>query len=319
MMKKKAMISLEALIILIAMIVIASLAAGVIIRNSGVLQQRAVTVSEQSRERLVSGFEIISMYGIADIVNENLNDLEILVRLRAGSLPIQLKNLKILFTTQDVSMSASLQDAESGDQFPIIDISNVNTSWTSIIDIEDTEHESSSSEEYIRYDGSQYLEINLSYYSNNADPDDESGTVPGLVYVDIGNVSGGTPMEVQDVPIKLNSVLYGFVSISGTPSGDDDLSGTSANITNFPVTDTTCKFDNLLHERGFCYISNIGNGDTTLEIGEIVSLRFRFKNYNALGIETAYELQLLPKEGAIETLATTTPSTLTVQKEKLWG
>ena len=321
---KKGMISLEALIILIAMIVIAALSAGIIIRNSGLLGQRAVTVSEQSRERLVTGINVISMTGDANISAEKINDLEMLVRLKAGSLPIQLKNLKLLFTTQDVAMSASLQDLAVNDKYADINISTINTTWQSIADIEDTDLQVEAVE-YIRYNSTTLnVEFNLSFFSNNADPDDEDAIVPGVATIAISNLSNasGTPvaLNIVDEAIILNGVKYGYINIIGNATVNNSLSGINdAVLSNFPISDVACKYVNLIEERRFCMKNKIGNGDSTLETGEIVALRFRFKPYNVLPIETQYELQMLPKEGAIETLSAITPSTLVVEKTKLWG
>ena len=79
---KKSLISLETLIILITIIVIAALAAGVIIRQSGLLSQRAVTVGDQSRERLVTGIEIIGATAIANISAETMNTKYTLHKIR---------------------------------------------------------------------------------------------------------------------------------------------------------------------------------------------------------------------------------------------
>ncbi len=322
---KKSLISLETLIILIAVVVIAALAAGVIIRQSGVLSQRAVTVGDQSRERLVTGLEVISVTGTANISAEKLNDFEILVRLKAGSLPVQLKNLKILYTTQNVAMSAALQHSSATDLYSDIDISSVNSSWQNISDIEgnDLEATASNTQELIRYNAlTGNIEINLSYASNNPDPDDEDATAGALATISVGNLSdaSGTPVviSVTNEPLMVHGVKFGYVTISGSANVNNSLSGTTATLHNVPTTDV-CTFENLIQERRFCYVSKIGNGDTTLETGEMVALRFRLKPFNLLPIETIYELQLLPKEGAIETISAVSPSTLVVTNSKLWG
>ncbi|RJQ18105.1 hypothetical protein C4573_00075 [Candidatus Woesearchaeota archaeon] len=318
--KKKALISLETLIILIALIVVAAVAAGIIIRQSGLFQQRAVTVSEQSRERLVSGVEVVSVSATANISAEQMNDLSVLVRLKPGSLPIQLKNLKLLFTTQDLAMSASLQHTTMTDGFDDINISLVNTSWQDIGDVEDNILEASSTtEEQIRYSNAdQRLEINLSYASNNPDADDEDDQAGVVAYISSLNLTSGNVIDLENEPVQVNGVTFAFVTISGTVVTNDSLDNLTATIHNFPSSNI-CTFDNLIQERRFCFVNKIGNGDTTLETGEIAELRFNFKPFNELPIETIYELQFLPKEGAIETISAISPSTLVVEKTKLWG
>lgn len=323
---KRAVISLEMLIILIAVLVIAALAAGVIIKQSNLLSQRAVTVSEQSRERIVTGIEVISMTGTANITAETLNNIELLVRLKPGSLPIQLKNLKMLFTTDSVAMSAGLQHTTATDLFTTIDIGNVsNETWTTISDFEDNilEATSSATDEKVRYNpATGNLEINLSYASNNADPDDEDAQAGSLATISVGNLSNasGTPvsLSVENEAVQINEVTFGFVTITGSANLNNSLNGTNATIHNVPSTNV-CTFSNLIHEKRFCFVNKIGNGDTTLERGELVALRFRLKPFNRLPIETIYELQMLPKEGSIETISAISPSTLVVENTKLWG
>lgn len=322
---KKSLISLEALIILIAIIVIAAIAAGVILRQSGVLSQRAITVGDQSRERLVSGLEIITFTGTANISDESLNDFELLLRLKPGSLPIQLKNLKILFTTQNVAISSSLAHTTATDLFTDIDISGASSNWINITDIEDNILESSfpNTKEQVRYNSAtNNLEVNFSYASNYVDEDDE-GNLPGaLATVSIGDLSsaGTTPVAISviDQPLEVNGVTIAFVTISGTATVDNSLTGTTATIFNTP-SNNVCRFDKLISEKRFCFVNKIGNGDTTVDSGELVGLRFKMKPFNLVPIETIYEIQLLPKEGAIESIHAVTPSTLVVENTKLWG
>ncbi|MEM4260635.1 MAG: archaellin/type IV pilin N-terminal domain-containing protein [Candidatus Woesearchaeota archaeon] len=323
--KKRAMISIEALIIMIALIVIAAISAAVILKNSGILSQRAVTVSEQSRERLITGIEIISFSGTANISAETINNMELLVRLRAGSLPIQLKNLKILYSSEDVSLSASLQHSTVIDGFADIDISSTNSSWKNISDIEENTLDSSTlNNEQIRFNPTTLnLEINLSYASNTVDPDDENSQNGVIATIALKNLSSAStdpvPLNIRDEPIEINGVVFGFVTITGNANVNNSLNGTTAIIHNFPKLNDNCNFNTLITEKRFCFENKIGNGDTTLSAGEIANLKFKLKPYNALPIETNYELQLLPKEGAIETLSAISPSTLVVQKVKLWG
>ena len=322
---KKSLISLEALIILIAIIVIAAIAASVILQQSGLLSQRAIAVGDQSRERIVTGFEVISVSGQANISAETLNDIELLVRLKPGSLPIQLKNLKILYTTSNIASGMSLQHTDATDLFSDINITGTTTSWMNVSDIEDNilEATAASQLEAVRYDAvSDNLQINLSWASNNADPDDENSQAGHVANISIGDLSsaGTTPVPISiiDEPITINGVVYGFVTVTGSATVDDSLTGTYARIINVPSTDI-CYYTHIIHEERFCFVNKIGNGDTTLDHGEVIGLRFRLKPYNVLSVGTIYEIQMLPKEGAITTVQAVSPSTLVVENTKMWG
>lgn len=323
--KKNGLISMETLIIFITVILIAALSAGVLVRNSGVLSQRAFTVSEESRERLVTGVDIVQLQATANLTAEELNYLEILVRLKAGSNPVQMKNLKIFLTTQITSTAGSLQHSTATDGYDDVDISSMNTTWQSITDIESYSKDTGNNNEYVRLVSPNILQINLSYYSNNEDADYFS-TTPHVANVSLGssvNISeNNTVIDLLDEPIIVNGMLFGFVTVDGntsnTVAGGPNLALTNATISNFPSTDA-CDWNTLIPETRWCYKSQIGDGDTTLESGELVSLRYRLRPLNYMRTESPYELRLIPKEGAIETLNAKTPSTLVVTKTTLYG
>lgn len=317
---KKALISLETLIIFITVILIAALSAGVLIRNSGVLSQRAFTVSEESRERLVTGVEMVQLQATANLTAETLNNLEILIRLKAGSNPVQLKNLKVFLTTQITSTAGSLSHSTMTDGYTAINISNLSTSWIYIADIEDNSHDTGTTSERIRLVSPNILQINLSYASNNIETD-YYNAAPSEANISLGtsvNISDNSSISLVDEPIIVNDMIYGYVQIEGSAYNDSFVAGTNASITNHPAADT-CEWDSLIPEIRFCYRSQIGDGDTTLESGELVTLRYRMRDLNYIRIESPYELRLIPKEGAIETLSTKTPSTLVVTKTTLYG
>lgn len=320
--KKKGLISLETLIIFIAVILIAALSAGVLIRNSGVLSQRALSVGEESRERLISGVEIMSMTGTADIDAETINDIEILLRLKPGSLPVQLRNLRVLFSTNDISTAATMQiEGASDTVFDDVDMSFVDDTWQSLgIDIEDSSYEIGTTTEQVRLyndSGTWYLQFNLSYSSNNADPDTEEAGSLAIIPLGVTALTGST-LTLTDEPVEVNEMVYGYVNVADTFTVDGAFTGMTITLSNFPVS-TFCRHDNLIPERRFCLEDSIGNGDTTLGNGEIIKLKYKFRTQTALGLQSYYDLQLIPTDGAIEKLQANTPSTVVVERVTLWG
>jgi len=99
---------LTTLIIFIAMIVTAAIAAGVIIYTTQTLQQRALQVGAQARERVATGVEVTRVFGYqydlqTNSLNPNLQAVSVVapvMRLMAGSKPIGFERISYILTTQ---------------------------------------------------------------------------------------------------------------------------------------------------------------------------------------------------------------------------
>lgn len=102
------------LIIFISTILVAAVAAGVLIRTTGLLQQRALLVEEATRQRLVNGLQIISVIGYANLSSETLSKIELLTRLRAGSTPVRMADVGLTFVSGDFAIGANLNTSISG-------------------------------------------------------------------------------------------------------------------------------------------------------------------------------------------------------------
>jgi flagellin FlaB len=114
-MNKKAVIGIGTLIIFIATIVVSMVAAGVLVRSTGLLQERALFVEETARERLISGIEVYAVYAQGDRENQTISEFEFHIRLRPGSNPIQMRTLSMAFDTQDRIYAAELNASLVGD------------------------------------------------------------------------------------------------------------------------------------------------------------------------------------------------------------
>lgn len=112
---KKGVMGIGMLIIFIATLLISATAAGVLITATNLLEQRALTVEQSVRERLVSGIDIVSVYVDGDVQAGTVDRFEFLIRTRAGSLPIQWRTLSLSFITDDLSLSANFNESISGD------------------------------------------------------------------------------------------------------------------------------------------------------------------------------------------------------------
>jgi len=103
----KTQFGLTTLIIFIAMIVTAAIAAGVIIYTTQTLQQRALQVGAQARERVSTGVEVTRVFGYQyDLstrkLDTNLQAISVIapvMRLMAGSKPIGFERISYILTT----------------------------------------------------------------------------------------------------------------------------------------------------------------------------------------------------------------------------
>jgi len=107
---KKADMGIGMLILFIAGILVASVAAGVVIRSTGLLQQRSLEVEESSRERLVNRLEIISIDAICNTTTEQVFGLEFLTRLGAGSYALDMNEIGFTFQSDTGSAYANYFD-----------------------------------------------------------------------------------------------------------------------------------------------------------------------------------------------------------------
>ena len=94
------------------MIVTAAVAAGVIIYTTQTLQQRALQTGAEAKERVSTGIEVERVFGYqfnGTALNNNLQKVTVvapLIRLMAGSQPINFNDFSILLTTERGSLYA---------------------------------------------------------------------------------------------------------------------------------------------------------------------------------------------------------------------
>ena len=105
---KKAIMGVGVLLIFISTILTAAIAAGVLIRTSGVLQIKAVEVERISRERLTSGLEFVKVVGYANVTTGTMSELEIITRLKTGSSPVDLEYAYLSYVEDTFITQASI-------------------------------------------------------------------------------------------------------------------------------------------------------------------------------------------------------------------
>ena len=115
------------LIIFIAMILVAAVAAGVLIQTASGLQSKALDVGRQSQEKITTDIEVVQVYA-ADttdgVIEGNLDNMTMIVRLGSGSAPIKLADLLIKMDTTAGSQTLQSGATASTGNYSIAYISN---------------------------------------------------------------------------------------------------------------------------------------------------------------------------------------------------
>lgn len=107
---KKAVMGVGMIFIFIATVLASAIASAVLISSTESIEERAYQVQEDATERLLTGFEVISVYASGDMEEETINEFEIILRLRAGSKPIDFTKTGFSFISGNLSLAASYND-----------------------------------------------------------------------------------------------------------------------------------------------------------------------------------------------------------------
>ena len=109
---KKGMIGIGTLIVFIAMILVASVAALVLIRTSGILEQRAFNIGTETIHTVATNFQILDVWGISTthtnlshenatyVVNE-IHEIVIRLRLSPGGQEVDMTRMGLTLTGKD--------------------------------------------------------------------------------------------------------------------------------------------------------------------------------------------------------------------------
>ncbi|MFH1056117.1 MAG: archaellin/type IV pilin N-terminal domain-containing protein [Candidatus Altiarchaeota archaeon] len=101
------MMGIGTLIIFIAVILVAAVAASVLISTAGSLQQKALVTGGQTEEAVATGAEAVSVTATDGTTGHNVEQFELILRLQAGSEPLNLNNTVLMVDTTDATWSSS--------------------------------------------------------------------------------------------------------------------------------------------------------------------------------------------------------------------
>lgn len=116
MITKKAVMGVGVLLIFISTILVSAVAAGVLLQTTGVIQASALDVASSAQDRLITGVEAFTVYGISNENQTAVIGFEFLVRIRAGSPPIPFDTTGFTYISQEHSFQAELNESLTGDQ-----------------------------------------------------------------------------------------------------------------------------------------------------------------------------------------------------------
>ncbi|MFW5852742.1 MAG: hypothetical protein ACOCUR_01820 [Nanoarchaeota archaeon] len=309
--RKKAIMGVSTLIIFITAILTAAVAASVIVRTVGVLQERAFTVGTETRDRLITAVDVISVSANSNVTAERVYGLTMLIRTRAGSYAYDLGTAGLIVTTGTGSYTASLQHTENEELgFTVPSLQNTT-------DSEITDMDEDRLSEIVRLDTTTTGLARLEFFFSR-----ESETAYADLGINISSAAPGTPVNVtvQDIPIVGdNGKWYGFVHVDGITEDDDAITSPDAEITvtNYPLRDF-CSFERLIPEDAFCYDVQLGMGDTAISRGEIYRVYFRFRPQNAMRPDEDFEIKFIPEKGAITSVVSKVPDSIQREVAEIW-
>jgi archaellin len=93
---------LGTLIIFIALILVAAVAAGVLIRTAGELRAQARATGREAIHQVAAGVRVVNIKG--EVANEIIENVSIVIKLRPGSPPIDLREMVLQYTSKDTDV-----------------------------------------------------------------------------------------------------------------------------------------------------------------------------------------------------------------------
>ncbi len=310
---KKAMVGVSTLIIFISSILTAAVAAAVIVRTVGVLQERSYTVTTEIKDRLVTALDVITVTGYANTSQQTMSQFELMVRTRAGSYAYSLGSMGLSFVNDKISMSARLQHTTNEDFGPNKEGLDISRLLTANYVLPDMDRDYLTETVRILEDGNGTNEILLFNFSSE-------GIVNISLNTDIS--AAGDDVYMIDTPIVADSGNWlGFIQLNGTTDvldiNMDQTESSYFRITHYPERNI-CEFDRLIPEREFCYVTRLGDGDPAVSKGEIYLIRFRVLEENSLDVDESFEIRMIPKKGDFTEVTGQTPDSFTRDMSQIW-
>lgn len=287
-MHKKAIIGVEILIIFIVMILVASVATGVILRTGNVLQQKALVVGQQTRSRITQRVDMVTV-AATDGQDGDIEHFEILAKLGLGSDPVDLNKTYIRFVSD--SYGAVYKYSSNGTMLANGEknYAEINSSYIPLHnDLDD-----------------DYIDDSFMVYNQTHLVFNLTGT--GLSFVRVGDISSPIILNIS-TQINYSNVNYGTLIIEGNTTIANKITGANIVITPSDEGIGTFKITYLKTSR-YHRIGKLFEGD---------AVKIEFIIGYSLGEEKDIHISLLVNNGAITTVDTVVPSVLLTNKVILY-
>jgi len=107
--RKKAQVGIGTLIIFIAMILVAAVAAGVLLKTSGKLQQKATVTGEQAQKEVSTNIKVIDVVGyVNNTATHQINAIVVRAQLSAGSGDVRYEDIVLNYHSGDIYVAGIL-------------------------------------------------------------------------------------------------------------------------------------------------------------------------------------------------------------------
>jgi archaellin len=125
-------VGIGTMIVFIAMVLVASVAASVLINTANQVREQARSTGEQAINNVASGFNIPdAVAAVNQTTKDSIDSLTIYIRLVAGSPPINLDNVAITITSDALNMFLAYGSSISSTSYTVSRVVNISDlAWT---------------------------------------------------------------------------------------------------------------------------------------------------------------------------------------------
>ena len=190
-------VGIGTLIVFIAMVLVAAIAAGVLVNTAGVLQATAQDAGEQSVNKVTNRLDVVSKHGMVNESSDgskSVDNLNLTVRLAAGSGSVSLNNTTIKYLSSDTAKTLVQNTSTNA--------SNIN--WTKASDDEFAVRELSDDDTSFPILNSQSDRYEIVINASNVEGTSKDGLRTGeSVTLEVTSRNGGTTQVIVTMPQQL--------------------------------------------------------------------------------------------------------------------
>ncbi len=184
-------VGIGTLIVFIAMVLVAAIAAGVLVNTAGFLQATAEDAGQESVDKVTNRLDVVSQHGIIDSDGDEVSEVNLTVRLAAGSGAVSLNDTTIKYLSDEQAQNLVFNGTPSSENF-----SSTEYTARSLEDDDDSFE--------VLNEQSDRFEIVISTDTIEGDGSGDSGLSTGeSVELDITSRSGGSTQVILTMPQQL--------------------------------------------------------------------------------------------------------------------